>query len=166
MSNRALDNTAFPYVTNVSSSSNIVPMQEDKTRLLINEVNYAWSDDVKKRLEELIQLPYGWDGYQAVHVSFENANFALRMLEAICDLRTITPEIVPGVEGDLQIEWHTLKGDIELHIRAPNDVQVWYALVDGDSDGEELYLTNDFVSIEKWVKEITEQSFGADTATA
>lgn len=163
---RVQSNAAFSLVTSVASSTNIVQMQEVKTRILINENDYPWSDDVKKQLEELIQLPYGWDGYQGVHVSFENATFTLRMLEAICGLKTITPQIVPGIAGDLQIEWHTLKGDIELHVKKPNDVHAWYALADGDPDGEEMELTNNFAPIESWVRKITEPPIGAKSTAA
>ncbi len=159
-------NATFSLETSISSSTNIVQIQGDRTRMLISDNVYAWSDDVKKQLEELIQLPYGWDGYQGVHVSFENAHFTLRMLEAICGPKTIAPQIVPGIAGDLQIEWHTIKGDIELHVKAPNDVHAWYALADEDPDGEELELTNDFSPIEGWAREITEPPIGAETTAA
>lgn len=78
------------------------------------------------------------------------------MLEKICGLETDAPQIVPSTEGDLQIEWHTMKGDIELHVRAPNSVHAWRAISGGHPDREELELTNDFAAIAQWMKDIVE----------
>lgn len=159
-------NAAFSLGISGTSSTNVVQLPSSPARILITENVSSWSGAVKKRLEELIKLPAGWDGYQGIHVSFENANFALRVLDAICGLETRVPQIVPGAAGDLQIEWHTLNGDIELHVRAPNDVHAWRALTGGDPDGEELDLTNDFAAIGQWVKEISEPPIAAAAAAA
>ena len=159
---RTQSNSAF----SLASSTSVIQLPGSQERILINENVSTWGDTVKKRLEELIQLSAGWDGYQGVHVSFENANFAFRVLDAICGLETRAPQIVPGAAGDLQIEWHTLTGDIELHVRAPNDVHAWRAMTGGDPDGEELELTNDFAVIAQWVREITEPPIAAAATAA
>jgi hypothetical protein len=135
-----------------------------KERILISDNASAWSEEVKKRLEALVRLPVGWDGYQGTNVSFQNANFALRVLEAICGVETRTPQIVPGPAGDLQIEWHTLQGDLEIHVLGPNNVHVWRAMVGSNPEGEELVLKNDFAVVAQWVKEITESPFAAKAA--
>ena len=146
------------------SSSNVLVFPGAKERILISDPTADWSDVVKKRLEELIHLPLGWDGYQATHVSFQNANFALRVLEAICGVKTCAPQIVPGISGDLQIEWHTLQGDLEIHVIGPNNVRAWRTKVGGNPEGEELILRNDFSTVAQWVNEITEPSIAAAAA--
>jgi len=146
------------------SSSRVLEIPGAKERILISDNTTAWSDFVKKRLEQLIQLPFGWDGYQGSHVSFQNASFALRVLEAICGFKTRPPQIVPGSSGDLQIEWHTLQGDLEIHVIGPNNVHAWRAMTGGNPEGEELFLKNDFAVVARWVKEITESSIAAATA--
>jgi hypothetical protein len=143
------------------SSSYVLEIPGAKERILISDNTTAWSDVVKKRLEELIQLPFGWDGYQGTHVSFQNASFALRVLEAICGVKTRAPQIVPGLSGDLQIEWHTLQGDLEIHVIGPNNVHAWRARASDNPEGEELVLRNDFATVAQWVKEITEPSIAA-----
>jgi len=135
-------------------------------RKMLSESQESWRREVEQRLEELIRLPAGWDGYQGIPVSFSNAVFALRMLESTCRSVTPSPQIVPGVSGDLQIEWHTLSGDIELHVRAPNNVHAWRSLSDLGEDGEELHLTNNFFEIANWVKQLTEPSLAAISAAA
>jgi hypothetical protein len=156
--------TAFSTYIDVGLPERVSNFRGVPTRIIVNDNSSKWNAAVKERLEVLIRLIPGWDGYGALPVSFENANFALRILERICDEDSPAPQIVPGTQGDLQIEWHTLQGDIELHIKAPNDVHAWRAMQNADPDGEDLDLTNDFAAIAHWVKEIVEPTIGASAA--
>ncbi|NJL72938.1 MAG: hypothetical protein HC888_16005 [Candidatus Competibacteraceae bacterium] len=99
-------------------------------------------------------------------MSLLNANFALKMLDVICGGNARSPQIVPGVGGDLQVEWHTVRGDIELHVVAPNHVDCWRRLIDADPEEIELTLTNEFSVVAAWVREITEQPRAVETAAA
>jgi hypothetical protein len=147
-------------------SSNVVPIPTASARLIVFEPNHDWHYAVMERLEQLVRLDCGWDGYSGKPVSLENATFALRMLEAVCGPDAIQPQLVPGSSGDLQIEWHTLTGDIELHVLAPNRVNAWRHLVEGHDDGESLDLTVDFGAVAIWVREITESDLAAAAAAA
>lgn len=138
------------------SPANLKVLQFEK-RILIDDVEALWDADVTGKLQDLVTLEDGWDGYRAMPVSFTNAVFALRMLEKICGPGDPAPTIVPGVEGDLQLEWHTAKGDIELHVVAPNVVHAWHAKVDEDNpDGKEKELKTDFSIVAEWLRDITE----------
>ena len=148
-------------------SSNVTRLPTTPTRVMVFEPNHAWREIVMKRLEELVQdLQRGWDGYQGEPVSLENATFALRMLEAVCGPAAPTPQLVPGPSGDLQIEWHTLSGDIELHVLAPNCVHAWRQLVGGSENGQSLDLTTDFGPVATWVRELTEPNLAVAIAAA
>jgi hypothetical protein len=143
------------------STSNIVDIA---SRKIVTQTSEELWSRVTKRLDELIRLGQGWDGYAGLPVSFVNATFALRMLESICDPRSPVPQIVPGSSGDLQVEWHTLRGDVELDVRAPNDVLAWRAKSDGAE--EELHLTNDFSTVVIWLNELAEPSIAIKAAAA
>lgn len=108
----------------------------------------------------------GWDGYSALPVSLLHANFALRVLDAICGSGAAPPQIVPGLEGDLQLEWHTLKGDVELHVLGPNRVHGWRRLVEPVECEEEIDLEIEFSAVAAWVLEITEQPRAPNVAAA
>jgi hypothetical protein len=149
-----------------SPATNVVAMPTASKRILISELDREWRDPVGKRLEELIRLERGWDGYRGAPVSFEIAHFAVRMLEAACGLQAPTPQIVPGSQGDLQIEWHTERGDVELDVLAPNNVRAWRRTTSTGPDGEEIALTNDFSVVAVWIKELTEPSNAIGTAAA
>lgn len=151
---------------NTAFSSNVLQLPSVNAKLLVIEPDYSWRSTVVADLEELVRLPVGWDGYHGLPVSLLNANFALRMLDVICGSGAQTPQIVPGLEGDLQIEWHTLKGDVELHVLGPNRVHGWCQILDTVAREDELELENDFSEVGAWVREITEQPRALDASAA
>lgn len=124
------------------------------SRLTVFHSNYDWSETVRDRLDELCALKTGWDGYGAPPVSFVTAHFAMSMMEAIGSENTPTPQIVPGVDGDLQIEWHLDQGEIELHVKSPNDVVAWRSTEQAPVDGEEVPLRTDFKVVAEWLAQI------------
>lgn len=138
-----------------------------RTRSIVENYDSEWLETVQNRLEELVDgLRPGWDGYYGRPVGFLNASFALSMLSSICRPDTPSPQIVPGSDGDLQIEWHTIKVDIELEVRGPYIVNAWRWVVGSDPEGESLDLSQDFTEVAKWVAEISEQKIVANTAAA
>jgi hypothetical protein len=152
--------------TSTAFSSNVVPLPSANSKLPVFEPDYIWREATIKHLEKLVRLPVGWDGYRGLPVSLLNANFALKMLDAICGIGAADPQIVPGLEGDLQIEWHTLKGDVELHVLGPNRVHGWRRLVGPVPKEDELELDIEFSAVAAWVREITEQPRAFDVAAA
>jgi hypothetical protein len=134
----------------------VVHLTPPRARILIADRPDGWRQPIKERLDYLCQLSLGWDGYRARPVSFSTAHFALRLLESVCDSTTPAPSIVPGPSGDLQIEWHLKSGDIELHVRAPNDVHAWRETLSTGENGEELRLTIDFTLVARWVRNLSD----------
>jgi hypothetical protein len=161
---------AFPETVSAASavftqSADVIPIPRPPTRVIVSEPVAAWRSAAVSRLSELVRLPPGWDGYAAEPISFGDVYYALRLLEAVCGDEAPAPQIVPGSSGDLQIEWHLPRGDIELHVRAPNDVVAWHCDSTTGPDGEELALTNDFVAVVPWIERLAESS-GARSAAA
>jgi hypothetical protein len=153
-----------PAANAAFSSAAIVQIPKAPSRFVISQPVASWRDAVLSRLNELVRLPLGWDGYRGEPVSFLYASYALRLLEAVCGDRAPEPQIVPGASGDLQIEWHTPRGDIELHVRAPNDVLAWHCDADTGPDGEEVALTNNFLIVIGWIERIAEHSSARSAA--
>lgn len=147
----------------ITSLKLIHSQSTDQARMTLAESTPLWRTDVMHQLQELVHLQSGWDGYQGHPVANENAAFALGILQATCRESTPPPQIVPGPAGDLQIEWHTLRGDVELLVCGPNKVRAWYCLAPND-DGEEVELTNNFVDVAEWIKEVTETEFAVPAA--
>ncbi|HXY56974.1 MAG TPA: hypothetical protein VEH76_00170 [Methylocystis sp.] len=134
--------------------------------IIVSPPSRAWREAVVARLNELCALPIGWDGYKAPPVSFTNANFALQMLVSACPSCAKEPQIVPGPDGDLQIEWHTLSADIELHVRAPYVVDASRVRQSDPDREEEHHLTTDFAIVARWLTELSENAVAARSAAA
>lgn len=155
-----------PPTANSAFSSNIVEFAAIDPKVMIIQPDFSWHKGAVDRLEKLVRLPVGWDGYSGQPVGLLNANFALRMLEAMYGSSAGFPQFVPGIDGDLQIEWHTMQGDIELHVIAPNHVHAWRCVVGVPPHEEEIELTNEFSKVAAWVKEIAEPPRAIATAAA
>lgn len=125
----------------------------EPTRLLVGDDWAAWREPVMQRLEDLVQLPQGDSSARPVRL--EVAHFTLQMLKSICPPDTAPPHIAAGSVGDLQVEWHTPSTKIELHVMAPNSVSAWRQ-TPSLANGEEAKLTNDFLIVLRWVREMLE----------
>lgn len=136
------------------------------SRLVVQPPDRDWRPEVVDTLQTLIRLPIGWDGYSGKPVDLSTADFTLRMLESVCPSGVPAPSIVPGIEGDVQVEWHTERGDIELHVIRPNNVHAWRQNDSIGDDGEEVELTVDFRPILLWIKEISEPTIDAESSAA
>ncbi|WIY54119.1 hypothetical protein O9Z70_06255 [Devosia sp. YIM 151766] len=119
---------------------------------------------MSNRIDELMRLSKGWDGYQGTPVRFETGFFTLNMLRSICPGDMDAPQIVPGPSGDLQVEWHYLHTSIELHVRGPNRVDAWRRSPSTGPDGEELALTNDFTQVVEWISQLHQVPLAAHAA--
>jgi hypothetical protein len=159
--------TRHRYMTQTSRDtfSSLFPLDLGAGRVIVSRPVRDWRKEVTDTLNALTALERGWDGYRAGPVSFDTAHFALQMLESICRADAPAPQIVPGANGDLQIEWHTDNGDVELHVIGPYRVEAWRANRVTGPDGEELVLTNDFTEVANWIIETTEP-FLAHSAAA
>lgn len=149
-----------------STSSEISSIVSRDTRHIVPASDAGWHRVVIRRLNHLTRLAIGWDGYKGQPVAFDNANFALRLLESVCDSNTTCPQLVPGPSGDLQIEWHSKGIDIEVRVHEPNKVTAWRCSDSTDLDGEEIKLRNDFTVVAQWVREMTEQLCASESAAA
>jgi len=150
-------------LNNTRSESVIVPIASTRINVRADWEASVWAEKVRRRLTEITGLSRGWDGYRAPPVAFDTAMFAFSALTKLCAAGTPVPQIVPGTEGDLQAEWHTDYGSIELHFREPNHVHAWMEDVSGNS--VERVLTSDFAPVLPWIRLISEAP-GAAVAAA
>ena len=69
---------------------------------------------------ELLELPPGWNSYNAKPIRKENVAFATTLLAGLMREDTPVPNIVPTAGGGVQFEWHVNGIDLEISIDAPN----------------------------------------------
>lgn len=144
----ATANSAF---SSIDSRSSMRPhLLPEPNRLLVGDDWAAWRAPVMQRLEHLVQAP---SDASVGPVRLEVAYFTLQMLKSICPPDTEPPGIAVGRAGDLQVEWSTPSTRIELRVMAPNSVSAWRQ-TPSHANGEEANLTNDFLLVYRWVREM------------
>jgi hypothetical protein len=77
-------NSVFDRPLSAASATNIVEFPNAPNRMLLSDPVSKWREAAGKRLNELIRLECGWDGYRGAPVSFEIAYFTIQLLEAAC----------------------------------------------------------------------------------
>ena len=79
-----------------------------------------WADRARELLEGLVDLPRGWDGYDAEPLSRAAAQSALSFLETYVIDSVELPEMTPIHDG-IQLEWHSAVADVEIELRPSAD---------------------------------------------
>lgn len=157
-----MTSTSTSAFSSAELASNVATIHRVSSKRIVSASAHGWNGDVLERIDELVKLPTNWNGYGAEGVSFQTANFAMSMLASACPQSAPKPQIVPGVDGDLQVEWHSLEYDIELHVRAPFDVGA--TRISGD-EVEEVELRNEFSIVARWLNDM-ETAVAARAAAA
>lgn len=110
----------------------------------------SWIADLRERLNELTSLSMGWDGYQGRPVSFSCAMFAANLIERLFVEDVPPPQLVPGADGTLQMEWHRNGFDIEIDVLAPYEVFAVRRNLRTD-EVEELELEAEYSDLGRWI---------------
>ena len=110
-----------------------------------------WVQELENRLNHLVALEPGWDGYGGKPVSIKVAQFSANLLEQLYVDKVPAPQLVPGSDGSMQIEWHVNQYDLEVDVMAPYDV---VATLDDRQSGkeEEIEIENDYTILAGWVR--------------
>ena len=130
----------------LSYGNDVFPPQ----RVMVHQVNSEWARSAKNRLDSLVSLKLGWDGYQGIPVSFNLAYFALQVIDRLYQEGVPKPDIIPGSDGTLQIEWHVNGYDVEVDILGVNNIVASrFSRAHGVDD--EVELKNDLSCVWQWV---------------
>ena len=132
---------------------NVPPsVQETSSRVFVRvaQPRSQWAADLKDRFDELTSLARGWDGYAGRPVSFHCAQFAANLIERLFVGGVPAPQLVPGGDGTLQIEWHRNQYDVEIDVLDTYDVlAVRRNITTGEV--EEIELQMDFSPLSEWI---------------
>lgn len=148
-------NTAFqddlPKFVTPESKTFTLPTRRAWARVPLPQSR--WMIDLQERFDELTSLPMGWDGYSGRPVSFSCASFAANLIERLYLDGVPAPQLVPGGDGTVQLEWHRNQFDVEIDVLAPCEIT---AIRRNLRTGavEELELQTDFTDLTTWIDEL------------
>jgi hypothetical protein len=108
------------------------------------------------RLIDLLQLPNGWNSYNARPISRDNVTFAVNLLGRLMRKGTPVPNVVPRVRGGVQLEWHTKGINIEIDIDSPNKISFFAEEVGNDQNSfEEENLEAGERGLTTWIERLS-----------
>lgn len=105
-----------------------------------------------RQASELVELPTGWNSYDAKPVSREAIRAAIAFLieTASAEPTVAAPAVVPTVRGGLQLEWHRQGVDLEIEFESDATCS-WYA---EDRKSGESYEAprSDVAALQLWLE--------------
>ena len=155
MNARAQGNSAFKSeVTNfVPGDSLTSSIFLSSGRVRVSQPRSKWVASLEERFNALTELPMGWDGYSGRAVSFTCAQFAANLIERLYTPEISAPQLVPGGDGTVQVEWHCNQYDLEIVVFGPYEVSATRNdLQTGET--QELDLQTDFSELGKWIADL------------
>jgi hypothetical protein len=115
-----------------------------------------WEVEVVRALVRLAGLRAGWDSYRSPPPRRDAGHFALEVLHGVMRPRTPLPQVVPASGGGIQLEGHEKGIDLELHITAPYQCELWFQdHQDQTSQPISLELTDDFSELKRPIALLT-----------
>jgi len=139
-----------PLTMSPSSRGLVTSLSSSAARVRVNTPTSPWLSELSQRFDEIVSLPKGWDCYSGIAVTFTTAVFAANLLERLYVDGAPAPQLVPGSDGSVQIEWHVNGFDIELDVLAPYEVSaIRHNVITGEI--EELELQTDFSALTNWI---------------
>jgi hypothetical protein len=125
---------------------------------LNSEPERKWQIEVQNKLLEYVNLDDGWNTYGAPPVTWDAGMFALNVLNNVMRPRTPIPQVVPTSAGGVQLEWHEKGIDLELHITAPFQCELWFQdLQTPGATPLAIDLTNDFSVLLRPIELLTQR---------
>ena len=106
-----------------------------------------WLSTAINRINELAQLPEGWDGSSALPLSMTCVSAMTSFVSSplIQDLQE-KPQIVPTTDGGLVLEWHTMEFDFSLET-SPIEPPTFYYHEGNTGYEDEGFVTGDSESL-------------------
>ena len=83
----------------------------------------TWFLPSARALFDLLNLPPGWNSHSAKPIAPQNVRAALVLLWDLLEFDAPPPTVVPRVQGNIQLEWHSEHIDIEIYIDSPDGVR-------------------------------------------
>ncbi|MFD1381018.1 hypothetical protein [Fodinicurvata halophila] len=104
--------------------------------------------EVFLRYSQLLNKKKGWDGYRGKPISTDSFYFSLILLQYVLgENQSVKAQVVPLSYGGVQIEWHSLKGDLEIEIERANRFRVYFEDVENE-EVLEFEGTNNFTNVQ------------------
>lgn len=134
------DRDTYPATrgTTFGGANCIISSKETRSAGGADTRTQRWSDlwwyPVTARLHELMHRPANWDGEGAEPVDADVADVAMALLYEYVGGTDYVPDLVPLVDGGLELSWRSETRELSVEVRPDGDNRVWYS--HGDDEWE------------------------------
>jgi hypothetical protein len=87
-----------------------------------------WLAATEQSVEALRALPQDWNGYQAPAIAGALVDSARDAVRQLASLGVPAPQVTATNSGQVQLEWHTAKTDLEIRVIGPQHFDVFYEM--------------------------------------
>jgi len=115
-----------PGLVAVVGTSDVIGPSTERASSMESKV-VDWKSRLSANVRSLSQLRAGWDGPGSVPVPETLlARAAFYVQSALDAFEGMTaPRLVPGGDGSVQIEWHSVRGELEFDIDDQGFASIW-----------------------------------------
>lgn len=85
-----------------------------------------WLHATEQSIEALRALAQNWNGYQAPPIPTTLVDSAKEAVRELATLAIQAPEVTATNAGQVQLEWHSANGDLEIRVVGPQNFNVTY----------------------------------------
>lgn len=150
-----MSSNAMPQLSHTFSESapsrfgkNVVPILKfaKEANSASDSADIAWQAPALNSICRFLEMDEGWDSYGAKAIGKHTAMFTLEFMQQLMQPETPPPNIVPTSVGGIQLEWNKGNIDLEVHVRAPYEIEFLFS---DESTGEdrEGQVTDDFQTL-------------------
>jgi hypothetical protein len=107
-------------------------------------------------LYSLSSLPSGWNSYRAKPIGPDVIQAAVRLVSNLLKANTPAPQVVPRVQGGIQLEWHLKNIDIEVYIDSSAAMRFYAEDLTADRPPDELQLPADEAVLSSWLVRVSD----------
>lgn len=119
-------------------------IRSDQQTLLIDASGHApWLSPIVDRLNEIAQLPPGWNSYKSSSIKPESIKATMKVLSQSLPELAPAPHVVPTPKGYIQLEWHQFGWHVELEVFSDE----LYSLLIAAPTGEEEEVEGDLQTV-------------------
>lgn len=116
-----------------------LPLRNTSLQFTVPSQEPKWFYPTLSCFQELLQLPEGWDSYDAYIITDAAIAGAAEILVRLqLPLETSPPSVVPGSSGSVQLEWHEGGVDVEIHISPTGSVTAFLSDATGEYEFETI----------------------------
>jgi hypothetical protein len=113
----------------------------------------AWVLPTAEAFAGVLELPPGWNSYNARAVDPRTIESAGRLLASVMEESTPPPAVVPTVRGGVQLEWHRNGLDIEIAINPSLPIAV-YAVDNRTGEECESEWPSGGIDLSPWIRQL------------